>query len=153
MSVMVLNASYEPLGGVVFKQALRMLYRGVAVVHESLGDKTVGPYPWPTVLRLVRYVKTTWLYQPARFSRRGVLLRDRHVCAFCGAHATTVDHIRPRSRGGTNTWLNVVACCADCNSVKADRTPFEAGMKRLHCTPYAPRIVDLREWESAARAG
>lgn len=152
MSVMVLNASYEPIGGVAFKQALRMLYREVAVVHEADGDRRVGPYPWPRVLRLVRYVRTAWLYQPARFSRRGVLVRDRYVCAFCGGHASTVDHIRPRSRGGQNSWLNVVACCSACNGAKADRTPYEAGMKRLHCTPYAPRIVDLREWAAGARA-
>ena len=149
MSVLVLNASFEPLGGVDFKQAMRMLFRQVAVVHEAVDGRTAGPYPFPKSLRLVRYVRTAWLYSPARFSRRGVLMRDRNTCAFCGGYATTIDHIRPRSRGGTNTWLNTVACCRTCNGEKADRTPFEAGMKRLHCTPWVPRLIDLREWEAA----
>ena len=34
----------------------------------------------------------------------------------------------PRSRSGTSTWENLVACCFPCNNRKGDRTPQEAGM-------------------------
>jgi 5-methylcytosine-specific restriction endonuclease McrA len=59
------------------------------------------------------------------------------MCAYRGAHATTIDHVLPRSRGGTNSWTNTVAACARCNGRKSDRTPAEAGM-RLRTEPAAP---------------
>jgi len=106
-----------------------MLVRRVAEIHEAQPDRLMGIYPMPTVVRLVRYVVTRWRYTtgPA-WSRQSVLARDHHVCVFCGGHATTVDHILPRSRGGKNTWLNTAAACDGCNQRKGDRTPAEAGM-------------------------
>ncbi len=143
MVVALLNASYEPLGAVTFKHAIGMLCRGVATVEEADGARTIGPFPRPVTIRLVRYVTTAWLYRPAGFTKAGVLVRDRRTCAFCGGHATTVDHIRPRSRGGASSWLNCVAACASCNGRKGDRTPYGAGMKRIRNQPYVPRLIDL----------
>jgi 5-methylcytosine-specific restriction endonuclease McrA len=94
------------------------------------------------VIRLVRYVAAHWLHRPAGWSRSGVLVRDRHTCAYCGRHGTTVDHVLPQSRGGGSSWLNTVAACAGCNHRKANRTPAEAGM-RLRVTPYAPTRAKL----------
>jgi 5-methylcytosine-specific restriction endonuclease McrA len=140
--VTLLNASYEPLGQVTFKHAMRMLVREVATVEESHDNRMVGPYPWPRVIRLVRYVVAKWMFRPAGFSRRGVLQRDRHRCGYCGAAATTVDHLLPKSRGGTYTWLNVVAACEKCNHRKANRTPAEANM-RLRVQPFEPTRAQL----------
>ena len=139
--IVLLNASYEPLGRVTFQHAVRMLFRQVALVEEQHGDRMIGPHPWPRVIRLVRYVAAHWLHRPAGWSRNGVLLRDRHTCAYCGRHATTIDHVLPRSRGGGSTWANTVAACATCNHRKANRTPEQAGMGLL----YAPYIPSL--WE------
>ncbi|MFL6059637.1 MAG: HNH endonuclease [Marmoricola sp.] len=141
-SVTLLNASYEPLGRVSFKHAVRMLFREVATVEEPHGDRMIGPHPWPKVIRLVRYVAAKWMYRPAGFTRAGVLKRDRNTCGYCGAHATTVDHVLPASRGGTWSWLNTVAACGPCNARKADRTPEEAGM-RLRVLPFAPTRSQL----------
>ena len=140
--VTLLNASYEPLGRVSFKHAVRMLFRQVALVEEQHGDRMIGPHPWPRVIRLVRYVAAHWLHRPAGYSRTGVLARDRYTCAYCGRHASTVDHVLPQSRGGASTWLNAVAACAPCNHRKANRTPAEAGL-RLRLTPYAPTRAQL----------
>ena len=140
--IVLLNASYEPLGRVTFQHAVRMLFRQVALVEEQHGDRMIGPHPWPRVIRLVRYVAAHWLHRPAGWSRNGVLLRDRHTCAYCGRHATTIDHVLPRSRGGGSTWANTVAACATCNHRKANRTPTEARL-RLHITPYAPTRAKL----------
>lgn len=67
--------------------------------------------------------------------------RDLHICAYCGmtysSYDLTKDHILPSSRGGDNSWTNLVSCCFDCNSRKADRTPEEAGMELLY-VPYEP---------------
>lgn len=140
--VVLLNASYEPLGRVSFQHAVRMLFREVAQVEEQHGDRMIGPHPWPRVIRLVRYVAAHWLHRPAGYSRTGVLARDKHTCAYCGRHASTVDHVLPQSRGGASTWHNAVAACASCNHRKANRTPSEAGLK-LRLTPYAPTRAQL----------
>ncbi|MDT9593737.1 HNH endonuclease [Nocardioides zeae] len=141
-AVVLLNASYEPLGAVSFQHAVKMLFREVATVEEAHGDRRIGPHPWPRVIRLVRYVAARWMYRPAGYSREGVLRRDRRRCAYCGHHAVTVDHLLPRSRGGAWTWTNTVAACGPCNHRKANRTPDEAGM-RLRVTPYAPTRAQL----------
>jgi len=142
--VLVLNADLGPLHRVTLKHAIRMLLRQVAEVHEAEPDRLIGVYPVPTVVRLVRYVVTRWRYTagPA-WSRPGVLRRDNGVCGYCGGHATTVDHIVPRCRGGKNTWRNTVASCDRCNQDKADRTPAEAEMP-LRYTPTVPTWADLK---------
>jgi 5-methylcytosine-specific restriction endonuclease McrA len=141
-SVALLNASYEPLGSVSFQHAVRMLFREVATVEEPHGDRMIGPHRWPRVIRLVRYVAAKWMYRPAGYSRTGVLKRDRHRCAYCACHATTVDHIVPQSRGGSWSWLNTVAACRDCNHRKGNRTPAEAGLQLL-MTPFVPTRAHL----------
>lgn len=51
------------------------------------------------------------------------------VCRYCLVRpAQTVDHIIPKSRGGTNRQINLVGCCYGCNQKKADSTPKEAGL-------------------------
>jgi 5-methylcytosine-specific restriction endonuclease McrA len=67
-----------------------------------------------------------------------VLRRDNHRCAYCGKGASTIDHVLPRSRGGADSWENLVACCLRCNNVKGDRTPQEMDWE-LRFTPRAPR--------------
>jgi 5-methylcytosine-specific restriction endonuclease McrA len=59
--------------------------------------------------------------------RDEVLKRDHRRCFYCGDPATTVDHLRPVSRGGTDDKSNLVAACSDCNGSKGDRTPAEFG--------------------------
>jgi 5-methylcytosine-specific restriction endonuclease McrA len=140
--VTLLNASYEPLGSVSFKHAVKMLFREVAIVEEAHADRMIGPHRWPKVIRLVRYVAATWMYRPAGFTRAGVLERDRHRCGYCGARATTIDHVLPASRGGGWSWLNTVAACGPCNSRKSNRTPREAGM-RLRVEPWVPTRAQL----------
>ncbi|MFI5960178.1 HNH endonuclease [Cryptosporangium sp. NPDC051539] len=138
MDVLVLNADLGPLHRVTLRHAVRMLVRQVAEVHEADPARTLGGWPRPTVVRLVRYVVTRWRYRrgPA-WSRPGVLVRDERYCAYCGGHATTIDHVLPRSRGGQNTWSNTVAACGPCNQRKGDRTPSEARMP-LRTTPVIP---------------
>ncbi|MEV4618508.1 HNH endonuclease [Asanoa sp. NPDC049573] len=145
MDVLVINADLGPLHRVSLRHAVRMLVRRVAEVHEATPDRLIGVYPVPTVVRLVRYVVTKWRYSagPA-WSRQGVLVRDGRVCAYCGGHASTVDHVLPRSRGGRNLWTNTVAACDGCNQRKGDRTPAEAGMV-LRFEPATP------SWASLAR--
>ncbi len=57
-----------------------------------------------------------------------ILKRDEYMCAYCGRRGDTVDHITPKSQGGTEDESNLVACCKRCNSRKGDRTLEESGM-------------------------
>ncbi|MGI5214485.1 HNH endonuclease [Plantactinospora sp. CA-290183] len=145
MDVLVINADLGPLHRVSLRHAVRMLCRKVAEIHEAEPDRLIGVYPMPKVVRLVRYVVTRWRFSagPA-WSRSGVLARDDRRCGYCGAEASTHDHILPRSRGGRNTWANTIASCYGCNQRKGDRTPAEAGMV-LRFEPAAP------SWAALAR--
>jgi 5-methylcytosine-specific restriction endonuclease McrA len=59
--------------------------------------------------------------------RAAVLKRDEERCVYCGLPAITVDHVIPRSRGGSDDEDNLVACCSECNGGKGDKTPSEIG--------------------------
>lgn len=76
-------------------------------------------------------------------TNRTLFGRDRQICAYCGTHHSTRqlsrDHIVPRSRGGQNIWMNTVTACLDCNSLKGNRTPEEAGLELMY-TPYIPTV-------------
>ncbi len=64
--------------------------------------------------------------------------RDRHRCQYCGSERhLTVDHVVPRSKGGTDTWDNLVTSCAPCNRKKGDRPAHAAGL-RLASKPRPP---------------
>ena len=140
--VLVLNAGYEPLHRVSIPHAIRMLVREVAVVEEAHDGKTIGEFPLPLVLRLVRYVKLSWRTAVPKWSKRRLLERDSHRCAYCGKEATTVDHVLPRYHGGQTTWENTVACCLKCNGRKGSRTLEKSGMK-LMFKPYAPSWYEI----------
>jgi 5-methylcytosine-specific restriction endonuclease McrA len=141
---LVLNASFEPLSLVSLRRAVVLVMQEKAVVERSRPGLRLHAarldLPAPQVIRLCRYVRVPFR-QRAPWSRRGVLVRDRHRCAYCGRRATTVDHVVPRSHGGGDTWLNTVAACAADNHRKADRTPAQAGMKLLS-QPFEPTPAD-----------
>lgn len=71
--------------------------------------------------------------------------RDLQLCMYCGEKTPerelTRDHVVPRSRGGADTWTNVVAACRRCNQRKGSRLPGEAGMDIL-AIPYQPNTAE-----------
>jgi 5-methylcytosine-specific restriction endonuclease McrA len=67
--------------------------------------------------------------KPVSFARRLVMQRDSYRCAYCGAHASTVDHIVPRSLGGQTSFRNCVACCRACNSKKSSLPLRDSGLR------------------------
>ncbi|MGH4027297.1 HNH endonuclease [Actinomycetota bacterium Odt1-20B] len=141
---LVLNASFEPLSTVTLHRAVVLVLQDKAVVeqaHPGLRMRAAAvDIPVPRVIRLCRYVRVPFRRQ-APWSRRGVLVRDQHRCAYCGRRATTVDHVVPRSQGGADSWLNTVASCSADNHRKANRTPEQAGMPLLR-QPFEPTPAD-----------
>lgn len=138
--VLVLNATYAPLNVVTVRRAVALLLSEKAEVLE-FGDGVLRSeflaLDSPAVIRLVRYVKVPYGYRK-RVTRRAVLARDNGLCQFCGAAATTVDHLVPKSHGGKLEWSNVVAACVSCNRRKGNRLVDEVGM-RLRSEPGRPR--------------
>ena len=142
--MLILNASYEPLHVCSVKRAVALLMHDVAERTEDSDKILRSPsqaFAVPSVVRLKKYVRRP-PHQKVAFNRKNVFRRDDNVCQYCGksGHDLTLDHVQPRSRGGSTSWENVVACCRACNAKKRDRTPQEANML-LKRQPYAPRFM------------
>lgn len=136
---LVLNATYEPLCVVTLRRAVVLVLAEKAIVveaTEAVMHSAHTAIPVPSVVRLSRYVRVPYRRE-VPMTRRAVLDRDAHLCAYCGTRADTIDHVRPRSRGGQHVWTNVVAACARCNHRKGDRLLSELGW-HLAVTPTQP---------------
>ncbi len=129
-SVLVLNASYEYLNVTSLKRAVKLLYKEKAEVVEEVDGRCIRSiyreFGVPSIIRMLYYIKRPFKEVP--LTRKNVLARDSHTCQYCGKTGDTVDHIKPRSRGGVDSWTNCVCACAECNRKKNNRTPDEAGM-------------------------
>ena len=130
--VLVLNASYEPLNVCSLRRAHVLVWKGKAEVIESHGQplrSSSSTFTRPHVIRLVTYVRVP-RGVTKRISRRVLFARDGWKCVYCGSEGNrlTLDHVVPRSRGGTSVWENVVTSCAPCNLRKGNRSLEEARM-------------------------
>jgi 5-methylcytosine-specific restriction endonuclease McrA len=133
--VLVLNATYEPINVctvrravvLLLKEKAEMIERGEWELHSV--SSTIAR---PTVIRLITYVRIPRDTHRRKITRRAVFARDDWTCQYCGARSNlTVDHVVPRSKGGTSSWDNIVASCAPCNRRKGNALPRQAGMHLL----------------------
>jgi 5-methylcytosine-specific restriction endonuclease McrA len=156
--VLVLNRNYQPINVTNVRRAFVMLYLDLARAvdkefrvfdWEQWSRLEASGECWRTVSRSYRVPRVILLQTydrmpigQVRFSRTNVFARDNYTCQYCHrSHRTSelnIDHVMPRSRGGTTTWENVVCSCVPCNLKKGRRTPDEAGMHLLR-TPTRPR--------------
>ena len=130
--VLVLNATYEPINVctvrravvLLLKEKAELLERGVWELHSE--SSTLAR---PVVIKLVNFVNVPRDAHRRKITRRAVFARDSWTCQYCGSRSNlTVDHVIPRSKGGTSSWENIVASCAPCNRRKGDALPRQAGM-------------------------
>ena len=74
-------------------------------------------------------------------TNRSLFYRDHNTCAYCGSvfkwKDLSRDHIIPTSKGGPNTWENVVTACHTCNRNKSNHLLQDIDMELLY-VPYAP---------------
>jgi len=185
-SVLVLNRSWLAIHVCDVRRALTLLALGFARVvteefetHDFHSWREMSLYARNNYLNTPRFkllipeiiVLTNYNSVPPRrvkFSRRNIFERDRYTCQYCDRQPErselSVDHVVPKSRGGTTTWSNVVLACTECNARKRDHLPEETGM-RLRRPPREPpwrpgagfrlragrrswgRFVDLAYWE------
>lgn len=175
--VLVINRFYMPVNIVTARRAFCMLSAGVAraLDHDhrafdfeswaelsaAVHDETVGivgrAIRVPRVVLLSMYDRIP--KRNVRFSRLNIMLRDGHTCQYCGRRyprsKLNIDHIIPRSRGGSTEWENIVTSCHACNRRKGHRLLKEAGMKlirhpsRPRSTPFLDlldRPIRYEEW-------
>lgn len=172
--VLVLNRNYLPVHITSVRRAFTLLYQGAAAAVDdqyqifdfaswsqlsaSVHDDTVGLVDRvirvPRVILLVAYDRLPRRH--VRFSRFNVYARDRNTCQYCGVQFSrselNLDHVIPRSRGGTSTWENIVCSCHTCNHRKGGRTPLQAGMRLLRrprrpeWTPFMLETFSLRRY-------
>jgi 5-methylcytosine-specific restriction endonuclease McrA len=161
MVVLLLNANGAPHRIINERAALALLQRGKAVLAQAAARPlrtSSAVYPRPSVLYLTAYVPR----QHVAWSRREVLARDNHRCAYCGGRGDTLDHVLPRhlcrKRGlPADTWENTAAACRACQQRKGGLTLAECGLsfrpgfrpgppRRLR--PTWARLADKRpEWK------
>jgi 5-methylcytosine-specific restriction endonuclease McrA len=104
--VLVLNSSYEPLNVCTVRRAVVLVLKEKAEMLET-GSRELRSesmtMPHPVVIRLITYVRVPRDSRRRRITRRAVFARDSWTCQYCGRTShLTVDHVLPRSRGGTS---------------------------------------------------
>jgi 5-methylcytosine-specific restriction endonuclease McrA len=120
---------------------LLLMKAEIVAEQENRFIRTVNrAFPFPSVIRLQAYIRVP--YKKIELSRKNVLRRDNMKCQYCGKKSSqmTIDHIVPKSRGGQDSWDNLVAACVRCNNKKGNRTPDEAGLK-LQSRPTRPHHI------------
>jgi 5-methylcytosine-specific restriction endonuclease McrA len=155
--VLLLNRYFAPVSVTTVRRGIVLLFCGAALALDEHGELhdfgawrqlpvrerddglavVGGALRIPRVLHLLSYDRAPRF--GIRLTRRNLMLRDGHQCQYCarrpGARELNVDHVVPRSRGGDDSWDNLVISCRTCNLKKGKRTPDEAGMRLLR----APR--------------
>jgi hypothetical protein len=137
-TVLVLNSSYEPINLASGRRAIVLLLKQKA---QQLSAH---------VIRLLNYVKIPFSKMAShKPSKNAIYRRDGHRCQYCGeTKHLTIDHVIPKSKGGGDTWLNLVACCSSCNTKKGNKYLEQTGMKLLK-QPKAPtNKIQFSLWET-----
>lgn len=176
-AVLVLNKFYQAVHVTTVRRAFSLFFRGhvKAVDEEYLtysfndwkdlppeGDVIHTPAFTLRVPRVVLLVYYELVPQfRIRFSRKNIFIRDRNACQYCGGtfdyKDLSLDHVIPTSRGGGNSWENLVCCCIQCNKKKGHRSPAEAGMtmvrkpKKPHWIPFSRfkrRSEEYDQWKN-----
>jgi 5-methylcytosine-specific restriction endonuclease McrA len=168
--VLVLNRVYQPVHITSVRRAFALLYQGAAraidaqfqtfdfaswsalaaAAHEDAIGTVGRRIRVPRVIVLLAYDRMP--RARVRFSRFNIYARDDNTCQYCGRRFPradlNLDHVVPRSRGGSTTWENVVCSCVPCNLRKGGRSPEEAGLALLR-VPSRPRWTPM--FRSATR--
>lgn len=136
--VLLLNASEEVISVIDWQKAINLLFSGKATKPYNYSHcysikTTKGVFELPAAIMLVNYVRIP--FRKVGLSKKNIIKRDNNICQYCSCKLSsknsTVDHVLPKSRGGINSWTNLVASCHPCNLRKGNRTPSEANMKLL----------------------
>ena len=151
--VLMLSTGFEPLFQTNWRRAITAVFGGRAEIIETHDYLTIGTtrgaIPFPIKVRFITGIiaaKVKKLGRNAALSKRNLYLRDDGKCQYCNTEVTlksgTVDHVIPRSKGGTHTWENVVLACTKCNQKKGNKWAAEFRLK-LTKIPRAPSLFEI----------
>ena len=100
----------------------------------------------PTVIISANYTKMPMKHFKGKPSKDAIYNRDKGTCQYTGKkidrHHATVDHVVPRSRGGEDSWTNLVLCSKEVNTKKGNNLNSEVGLQLLK-DPLAPQPVPV----------
>lgn len=125
LTVLKLDSAFKPIEIIPWEEAFLLTWLNKAWAAEY-SDKWVHSakkaFQIPSVIVLFKYIDEKFFTLPC--TRKNILIRDENRCQYCAkrfreAHLT-VDHVIPKSKGGTSSWNNVVAACKACNQKKRD---------------------------------
>jgi 5-methylcytosine-specific restriction endonuclease McrA len=148
--VLILNQSYEPVGICSPKKALVLLILSKAEMVAERKNRVVRTvnktFPFPSVIKLNSYVRVP--FKKVELSRKNILRRDGHQCQYCGktGQDMTIDHIIPKSKGGQETWENLVTACNRCNNRKGNTTPEDAGLVLISKPRKPNHIIFMKQF-------
>src|SRR5437588_12922387 len=162
--VLVLNRNWQAIHVRSPQEAFCQMATNVATALEIDGENFIRPVTWdewvmlpirpqdnavqtvrgpirvPTVIVAVNYAKVP--KKRPKLCARTIRERDGNRCQYTGKllkpQDGSLDHVLPRSRGGKDTWENLVWSSKAINARKGDRLPHEAGLKLLS-VPRAPK--------------
>jgi 5-methylcytosine-specific restriction endonuclease McrA len=130
---LVLDSTYMPRSIINADRAYVIYFKGNAQIVSEY-EETFGlvnknlKVKKPSIIRVNKYVNQGYTKVP--LNRQNVFKRDNYTCVYCGCtekSALTLDHVIPQSKGGPDTWDNLVTACKRCNAEKADLTLEEYG--------------------------
>ncbi|MBT6201752.1 MAG: HNH endonuclease [Bacteroidetes Order II. Incertae sedis bacterium] len=155
LRTLVLNADMTPIDllprpeSIPAEDAVTRIVNGTCSVVEEYDRVIQSPniqMAWPAVIMRTQY---SHIPRAIGMTNEYLYYRDHGLCSYCEReltiHSTTIDHVKPRSKGGLNIWTNVVAACGRCNGAKASHDP--KGAWKPKNKPYEPsywRLLDLR---------
>ena len=151
---LVLNADYTPLSITSAVRSIGLIEKNKAHALEMSQQTLRSEFlrlAAPSVIVLSQYVKRADYIKTHKekaltlANRTLIFKRDDHTCQYCGAPATTVDHIVPKSKGGGFTWTNLVAACSPCNVRKGNRSLDQTAMT-LRKPPRIPDAHEMNRW-------
>ena len=127
---LLLNSNYEPisvlpLSVINWQHAVKLMFLGKVRVLETYPDWLLHSEKLtinvPSVCVTTDYFKYK---KHVRFSRYNMYLRDLFQCQYCGDvfdfEDLTIDHVVPRSKGGSNARENLQLLCLSCNTEKGN---------------------------------
>ncbi len=166
--VLVLNRNWQAINIRTPQDAFCQMATNVATALDIEGENHIRPVTWdewitlpiregdnsvktargairvPSVIVAVNFAKV-----PKRrptLNARNICERDGNRCQYTGRilrpDEGSLDHVIPRSRGGVNSWENLVWSAKEVNQRKGDRLPHEAGLKLL-TVPRAPKELPV----------
>lgn len=148
----LVTREHLPLRPISIQQAIVMYFLDKVEIIEEWDYEIRSPSTTikaPKKVAIKRHVNLpAHFYGPAPLTDRGLRLRDDNTCQYCGVKESKKtgklewEHVVPKSRGGKDSWKNVVLACRPCNQKKDNMTPEEAKMPLL-AKPWAPTRVEL----------